>query len=55
MRTVNHDQAKHQFNTVVDGHRAGLDYTLAGSVMNITHTGVPAAIGGRGQHLDDLL
>jgi predicted GNAT family acetyltransferase len=52
MRTVNHDQAKHQFNTAVDGHRAVLDYTLAGSVMNITHTGVPAAIGGRGVAAD---
>jgi predicted GNAT family acetyltransferase len=45
---VNHDQASHQFSTEVDGTRAVLDYTLAGSVMNITHTGVPPAIGGRG-------
>ena len=48
MSTVNHDQTSHQFSTEVDGHRAVLDYTLTGSVMNITHTGVPPAIGGRG-------
>jgi uncharacterized protein len=45
---VIHDQASHQFNTEIDGTRAVLDYTLSGSVMNITHTGVPPAIGGRG-------
>ena len=45
---VIHDQASQQFTTDIDGHRAVLDYTLSGSVMNITHTGVPQAIGGRG-------
>jgi predicted GNAT family acetyltransferase len=45
---VIHDQASHQFRTEVEGTRAVLDYTLTGSVMNITHTGVPPAIGGRG-------
>jgi predicted GNAT family acetyltransferase len=45
---VIHDEASHQLRTEVDGTRAVLDYTLTGSVMNITHTGVPAAIGGRG-------
>jgi len=48
MSTVSHDEASHQFSAEVDGHRAVLDYTLTGSVMNITHTGVPPAIGGRG-------
>jgi uncharacterized protein len=48
MSTVNHDETSHQFSTEVDGHRAVIDYTLTGSVMNITHTGVPPAIGGRG-------
>jgi predicted GNAT family acetyltransferase len=48
MSTVNHDQAAHQFSIEADGHRAELDYTLTGSVMNITHTRVPPAIGGRG-------
>jgi predicted GNAT family acetyltransferase len=46
--SVTHDQGSHQFSTEVNGHRAVLDYTLTGSIMNITHTGVPTAIGGRG-------
>jgi uncharacterized protein len=52
MSTVTHDQARHQFSMDVDGQRAVLDYTLAGSVMNITHTGVPPALGGRGLAAD---
>jgi predicted GNAT family acetyltransferase len=48
MSTIEHDEGSHQFFTDVDGYRAVLDYTLAGDVMNITHTGVPRAIGGRG-------
>jgi predicted GNAT family acetyltransferase len=32
----------------VDRERAVLDYTLAGNVMTITHTGVPRPIEGRG-------
>jgi uncharacterized protein len=48
MSTVNHDEALHQFSTEVGGNRAFLEYTLTGSVMNITHTRVPSAIGGRG-------
>jgi uncharacterized protein len=48
MSTISHDDQAKQFTTEVDGHRAELDYTLAGSVMTITHTRVPAAIGGRG-------
>ena len=37
-----------RFTTEVDGHRAELDYRAANGVMSLTHTGVPAAIGGRG-------
>ncbi len=48
MTVVNHDPAARRFTTDVDGSRAHLDYTLAGSVMTITHTRVPEAIGGRG-------
>jgi hypothetical protein len=48
MSTINHDQNAKQFTTEVDGYRAELDYTAAGGVMTITHTGVPQAIGGRG-------
>lgn len=36
------------FQTTVDGHLCDADYLLAGSVMTITHTGVPAQLGGRG-------
>ena len=36
------------FAITVDGHEAELDYRREGDVLVITHTGVPAAIGGRG-------
>jgi predicted GNAT family acetyltransferase len=45
---VIHDSRAFQFHTDVEGHRGELDYVLRGSVMTITHTGVPPAIGGRG-------
>jgi predicted GNAT family acetyltransferase len=48
MSTIDHDRIAHRFTTEVDGSRAELDYTLAGTVMTITHTRVPPAIGGRG-------
>jgi predicted GNAT family acetyltransferase len=46
--TIEHDRDAHRFETIVDSSRCELDYTLAGDVMTITHTGVPAAVGGRG-------
>jgi len=45
---VNHDPATQEFTADVDGHRAVLDYSLAGNIMTITHTGVPQPIRGRG-------
>lgn len=45
---IRHDRAAHRFETRVDGVSCELDYTLAGNVMTITHTGVPAQVGGRG-------
>ena len=45
---INHDAAGRRFSTEVEGHRAELDYRLDGTVMHITHTGVPSPIGGRG-------
>jgi predicted GNAT family acetyltransferase len=45
---IDHDVAAHRFTTVVDGQQAVLDYTVAASVMTITHTGVPQPIEGRG-------
>lgn len=52
MSTIDHDEKAKQFTTEIDGYRAELDYTLAGDVMTITHTGVPRAIGGRGVAAD---
>jgi hypothetical protein len=48
MSPISHDENAHRFVTEVEGSRAQLDYTLADGVMTITHTRVPAAIGGRG-------
>ncbi len=48
MSTINHDQSAQRFTTEVDAQHAELDYTVAGSVMTITHTRVPKEIGGRG-------
>lgn len=48
MNTVEHDPQAQIFTMTVEGHRSVLDYQLAGSVMTITHTVVPPAIGGRG-------
>ncbi len=46
--SIQHDAADRRFEACVDGHRCELDYALADGVMTITHTGVPAAVGGRG-------
>ncbi|HET8897260.1 MAG TPA: GNAT family N-acetyltransferase [Rhodanobacteraceae bacterium] len=45
---IAHDRAAHCFTARVDGADCVLDYTLAGQVMTITHTGVPRVVGGRG-------
>lgn len=45
---IEHNRAARRFEAQVDGVHCVLDYTLAGSVMTLTHTGVPAAVGGRG-------
>lgn len=45
---ITHDGRNQVFQTVVDGHRCDLTYTLSGDVMTITHTGVPQPVGGRG-------
>lgn len=46
--TVQHDRTAHRFQTTVDGVRCVLDYSLTAELMTITHTGVPAEVGGRG-------
>lgn len=45
---IAHDAQARRFRAEVDGHAAVLEYTRDGDLMTITHTGVPAAIGGRG-------
>jgi len=49
---IHHDQAARRFETTIDGVHCLLDYTLADGVaigvMTITHTDVPAEVGGRG-------
>jgi Predicted acetyltransferase len=45
---IQHDRVAHRFETRVDGVSCLLDYTLAAGVMTVTHTEVPAAVGGRG-------
>jgi len=46
--SVRHDAERRRFETTVDGHDCEIDYRLNGKVMTITHTGVPAPVGGRG-------
>lgn len=48
MSDIQHEPAARRFSTTVDGHSAEVDYDLRDSVMTITHTRVPEAIGGRG-------
>jgi len=43
-----HHPESGRFEAWVDGLRCELDYTLVGSVMHITHTGVPRPLEGRG-------
>ena len=45
---VHHDPDTRRFHTRVEGHEAELLYSLRDGRMVIDHTGVPAAIGGRG-------
>jgi len=45
---IRHDAAAGRFVAELDGQQAELDYELAGGVLRLVHTGVPAAIGGRG-------
>ena len=45
---VSHLPDRRRFETTVEGHECEIDYRLSDGVMTITHTGVPAAVGGRG-------
>lgn len=46
--SIQHQPERARFATTVDSHEAALDYEREGDVLAITHTVVPAAIGGRG-------
>jgi predicted GNAT family acetyltransferase len=48
MLQIDHDSARRQLSTQLQGHTAQLDYELDGSVMSITHTRVPPPLRGRG-------
>lgn len=45
---VRHDPGSRRFLATVDGCQAVLDYQRGDGVISLVHTGVPAAIGGRG-------
>lgn len=45
---ITHDRAARRFETTVEGALCELAYELDNGVMTITHTGVPARVGGRG-------
>lgn len=46
--TVAHNVAQHRFEVRVEGSFAWCDYRMAGTVMRLVHTEVPAALEGRG-------
>jgi len=46
--TVTHNAAQSRFEAAIDSHTAMLDYILDGKTIIFTHTGVPAALEGRG-------
>ena len=48
MEIVRDNKAEHEFELVVDGHRAVAAYQLEGDTIVFTHTIVPKAIEGRG-------
>ena len=43
-----HDKSSHHFYVEMEGERAYLEYALQNGELNILHTVVPSAIGGRG-------
>ena len=45
---VRHEREASRFAATVEGHDCELDYRIEGGVLTILHTGVPAAVGGRG-------
>lgn len=46
--SVSHDPVGQRFVVLLDGHQARLDYQRTDGSLDLTHTLVPDAIGGRG-------
>ena len=46
--TITHNVAQHRFEACVEGMLAHCDYRLDGTVLQLIHTEVPAALEGRG-------
>jgi len=46
--SVNNNQSIHNFEMVVDGHRAFIEYKQRGDTFYLIHTEVPVALEGRG-------
>jgi hypothetical protein len=45
MLQINHDSSAHRLSAELEGYSGFLEYALDGTVMSITHTRVPRAIG----------
>lgn len=45
---VEHQTSQHRFATTVENEQCVLEYELSAGTMTITHTRVPAAVGGKG-------
>ena len=45
---VKHNATLHRYETLIDGHLAIAEYTLAGDRLILTHTFVPPELRGRG-------
>ncbi|KGE00449.1 acetyltransferase [Achromobacter sp. RTa] len=48
MISVTQDIERSRYTATVEGVLCVLDYHLQGTIMTITHTGVPSQVGGRG-------
>ena len=45
---IDHQHDRQRFVAEIEGQECVLEYRLSGNTMTITHTGVPASLGGRG-------
>lgn len=42
------NKAQHRYELTLDGHTAFIEYALSGTEINLLHTEVPEALGGKG-------